>query len=159
MPLVFDLLRHGEAVAAGPGGDAGRRLSPDGIGALRRLGQRLAVMAWRPDAAYTSPLLRAVESAALILESAGVPLRAGIMEALEPGGDRAAVLAEVAGRHPSGHVLLVGHQPLLGDLATWLTRAGGLSLPAGTLVRIEFDGNAAPGAGRPTLRLAPGDVR
>lgn len=159
MPLVLDLLRHGDALPSGAGSDAGRTLSPRGIAALRRLGRRLAEMEWRPGAAYTSPLVRAVESASVILESAGVPLRAGVLGMLEPGGDRAAVLAEVVERHRVGHVLLVGHQPLLGDLGAWLTGTVGPSLPTGTLARITFDGDAAPGAGRLTLRLAPEDVR
>ena len=56
VPLVLDLLRHGDALPADSGGDAARRLSPRGIAALERLARHLATLDWHPTRAFVSPL-------------------------------------------------------------------------------------------------------
>jgi phosphohistidine phosphatase SixA len=59
MKLVLDILRHGEALPVGPGGDASRALSSYGVMEIRALGARLAASGWRPDRVFSSPLVRA----------------------------------------------------------------------------------------------------
>jgi len=56
---------------------------------------------------------------------------------------------EVAAEAPdAGHVLLVGHQPLLGDLAAHLSDGTARSLHPGQLIRLEFGDRPARRAGR-----------
>lgn len=158
MPLVLDLLRHGEALPASESGDEGRRLSPRGERDLERLGRHLATLGWRPDRAFASPLTRARDTARIVLAHAASELDAVAWEALRPDGEPAGLVASlVAEGATSGHVLLVGHQPLLGDLARWLTGAMAPAWRPGDLVRIEFTADPAAGAGRSTWRLRPRD--
>ena len=114
-------------------------------------------MGWRPDRAFASPLLRARESAAIALREAAPDLAAARMAALRPDSDPAAVLEALAAAEASeGHVLLVGHQPLLGLLGGVLTGGPSLALSPGSLVRIEFTGPLAARSGAMGWKLAPG---
>ena len=157
MPLVLDLLRHGAALPADPGGDASRRLSPRGRADLERLAVHLSGMGWRPDRAFTSPLLRARDSALIALAGTTPAVTAEVMDALRPECDASAVLEALAAQGSTeGHVLLVGHQPLLGLLGGLLTGGPAPRFAPGSLVCIAFPGALAAGAGAPGLRLAAG---
>jgi len=154
VPLVLDLLRHGEALPAAHGEDASRRLSPRGRADLERLAAHLSGMGWCPDRAFTSPLARALDSALIAL--GGTAVSAEVMDALRPECDPAAVLDALALEGSTeGHVLLVGHQPQLGLLGGLLTGGPAPGLAPGSLVRIEFTGTLAAGAGTAVLRFAP----
>ena len=69
MKLVLDLLRHGEALPAGSGGDRNRDLSPAGTRGVAGVGALLAAESWRPDRVFSSPYRRAEASARLALEA------------------------------------------------------------------------------------------
>ncbi len=155
MSLTLDLLRHGEAERDSVNGDAGRRLTPAGVAGLERVARRLQDMGWKPDRAYTSPLVRAYESTRVVLGTAGVDLTAETLDDL--AGDRTPrevldALTRLGAA--AGTVLLVGHQPLLGDLVTELTGAAGAIAP-GTFVRVECPGGSARGGGRVALVVTP----
>ena len=151
MPLVLDLMRHGEALPAGVDGDDSRQLSPRGERDLQRLASHLARLGWHPERAFSSPLVRARESARIALQRLTSTVEVEVMEALRPGGAPAAVVAALADQCLSaGHVLMVGHQPLLGELAAFLTSGPGPGFTPGSLVRIEFA--AVPAAGGGALR-------
>ncbi len=156
MPLVLDLLRHGEAEAPGAGGDAARPLSAAGREALARLAGLLAAEGWSPDRIFSSPLLRARQTAEIVREAApNSPAVEGVEE-LSADGDPSAVLELLSDRAPEArHVLLVTHQPLVGLLATLLA-GGELPFPAGTLVRIECAAGAVPGGCRVIRSVQPG---
>jgi phosphohistidine phosphatase SixA len=157
VPLVLDLLRHGAALPAAHGGDASRRLSPRGRADLERLAVHLAGMGWRPDRAFTSPLVRARDSAVIALRQAAPTVVAEVMDALRPEGDPAAVLEALAAEGSTeGHVFLVGHQPMLGLLGGLLIGGPAPGFAPGSLMRIEFTGTLAPGEGATGWRLAPG---
>jgi len=114
-------------------------------------------MGWRPDRAFTSPLARARDSALIALGRTAPAVTAEVMDALRPECDPAAVLEALAERGSvDGHMLLVGHQPLLGLLGGLLTGGPAQGFAPGGLLRIEFAGTLAAGAGSPGLRLAPG---
>ena len=158
MPLRLDLLRHGEALPAGVDGDDARRLSPRGERDLERLASHLARLGWHPERAFSSPLLRARESARIALGRIQPTVWVAVMEALRPGGEPEEVVAALAAEGGSaGHVLMVGHQPLLGELAAFLTDGPGPGLAPGSLVRIEFMDVPAAGGGALRWRIQPED--
>lgn len=158
MPLVLDLLRHGDSLPAAEGGDAARRLSPRGERDLERLGRHLLGLGWRPRHAFTSPLVRAGDSARIVLGLAAPDLTPEVMRALAPESAPDEVLAALAevGR-VDGHLLLVGHQPLLGQLVQWLTVREAPGLAPGDLIRVEFADRLAPGAGEIRWRIRAQD--
>ena len=158
MPLVLDLLRHGEALPAAEGGDDARRLSPRGERDLERLALHLAGLGWRPNNALTSPLRRARDTARIVLRHAAPDLVPSLVEALRPESDPAAVVQAMAeGGADQGHVVLIGHQPLLGELARWLTGGEATALAPGNLVRLEFTGEVARGAATSGWRIGSRD--
>ncbi|MGH7730399.1 MAG: SixA phosphatase family protein [Candidatus Eiseniibacteriota bacterium] len=160
MPLVLDLLRHGATLPAAAGGDEARPLSSRGMADLERLASRLEAMGWRPDRAFASPLRRAHDSAVIALRVAAPGLEVEPMDALRPDGDPAGVLeALAAAGATAGHVLLVGHQPLLGLLAAHLNGGPAPGFTPGSLVRIEFAGPPAAGQGVTGWRLAAETAR
>jgi len=155
VPLVLDLLRHGEAAAAGAGGDAERPLTERGRDTIRAQAQRLKREGWRPGRIFASPLPRALESAAIVLQTAGVALEVEPLPELLPDHEPSQLLDALAAHGAEhGHVVLVGHQPLLGRLASRLAGQEP-ELPTGGLIRIECPRGASAGAGRIVYVLKP----
>jgi phosphohistidine phosphatase len=144
--LVLDLVRHGDAAAPPGGADADRPLSPAGRDAIARLAGRLKREGFRPRLILSSPLLRARQTASLLSEAGAAGF--GIDPMLMPDGEPGDVVAGLEERQVrEGHVLLVGHQPLLGRLVRHLA-AREQSFATGTLVRLEFAAGIGAGAGR-----------
>ena len=157
MPLVLDLLRHGEAEPTQPSGDDERPLTPRGEQYIRSLGTRLGRERWRPSRVFSSPLKRARDSALIATREAGLATPVETLEDLganQDPGDVMRGLQELG--IVSGHVLLVGHQPLLGRLCQWLTGEERKVTP-GSLVRIELQDRSGPGSGRVVMALDPPD--
>ncbi len=153
--LQLDIVRHGEAGPSAPGGDRLRPLSPAGARSLQWLARRLALEGWKPDRAFSSPLLRAVASAEILARSARPAVAVEILDALEPDVEPAEVLQALAGLGAvSGRILVVGHQPMLGRLVGYLTGTE-RSLAPGALVRVICPGPPARASGQVALVLAP----
>ncbi len=149
MPTLVDLLRHGEAAPSHPDGDSARPLSPNGMAAIEAFARRYAALGAAPDRIFCSPLLRARETAALVCAALGGGMEAEILQELDPDYESSEVVLALAERAPdAAHVLLVGHQPLLGDLAGHLSDGNPRALAPGGFVRIEFAGRPARRAGR-----------
>jgi len=158
MGLTLDLLRHGLSLPAGPGGDRLRELSEQGVGDLEALAERLAAERWAPARILSSPYRRALQTAFLVAKGASVAAAVEPLPALEPEREAQDVLEALAGLDVrEGHVLLVGHQPLLGLLVGHLTGTE-RGLAAGTLVRVECADGARRGAGRVARVIAPGET-
>lgn len=124
------LLRHGDAVPHGSQPDFDRALTERGEGEARAAGRALARMGVEPVACYSSPKVRARDTAALACESLGV--RPQLVDAIAGDFDRDDLRDLLAG-HEEGPLLLVGHEPdlsrLVGDLtgATVEFRKGGVA--------------------------------
>jgi phosphohistidine phosphatase len=146
--LRLDVLRHGAAEGQNPSGDQARRLTDAGSGAIRALGERLAREGWRPARVLTSPYTRAVETAGLVLAALPNPPRAEPCLELTPDQDPVqtarTLVTLLAG---DTHVLIVGHQPLLGHLVQYWT-GGAVELSPGSFVPLEFADGPRRGAGR-----------
>ncbi len=119
---VVDLYvaRHGAAGRARD--DASRELTAAGVGATRAVYTRCAVRIHQPIATLVcSPLTRARQTAEIALDT--LPIDPGpvvVSEALCPDSTPAA-LAQFLDLCLQWPVMLVGHQPLLGDFLSWLT--------------------------------------
>lgn len=159
MPLLLDLLRHGDALRAPDGGhDAERALSPAGRDTIARLATHLRAERFSPDRMFASPYRRARETAELLRAGTGARAAIDIVEALTPDRDPEESLAGVAAPGAAiGHVVLVSHQPLVGRIAAYLTGSEH-EFSAGTLVRIELHGEIARGAGKLVRVIHPRDL-
>ncbi len=150
------LVRHGEAEeVAREGGDAGRRLTPEGrrelgegVAGLSRLGTELTQI-------LTSPLARARQTAQILHTDLRGP-EPEVWGLLAPGADLDGVLAQLDASQEA--VALVGHEPCLGrlvSLAVTGREADGTPLRKGGVACIDFQGTPRPGAGRLVWLLTP----
>ena len=125
------LMRHGKAVAASATGDHARALSPRGRAEALEAGRRIAALA-RPDAVLLSDSTRTRET----LDSAAPALSPDLARRITRnlyGAGTDAILAEIrATPDEVASLLVIGHNPGLGDLARRLARDG----EAGTLARL-----------------------
>lgn len=152
MPALI-LLRHGKSDwDAEPGGeDRARPLARRGRKAAQRMGRFLARAGQVPDAALTSPAVRAADTLRLAMEGGGwsCPVRTA---ASLYGGGVAGLLAEVQQEPAATGVLLaVGHEPTWSAALTALVGGGEVRFPTGALARVDFDvdhwDEVAPGRG------------
>jgi len=118
---ILWLLRHADAEPHGVGSDFERRLTARGEQQARAAGRALARMGVSFEHVFTSPRVRALETARLVCaELGGEPV---VHEPLGGGfdaGDAKELLAAATG---AGAVLLVGHEPDLSGLVAALTSA------------------------------------
>lgn len=112
-------IRHGIAVERERyAEDAARPLTEKGQARTQQVAQRLKELGCEVDCILSSPLMRAQQTADILL-SVGLAQQAKILMALVPGGDLQAWLAWLAPwqlEHPRSALILVGHEP---DLSTW----------------------------------------
>jgi phosphohistidine phosphatase len=114
--VLLYLVRHGQAEDhAASGRDDDRALTESGVKEMRRVARRLHELGVRFDHTLTSPLVRARQTADILVKES---VTTWIEEAtfLGPDGhidELRAWLARWRKRH-SGAVALVGHQPALG---------------------------------------------
>ena len=152
--MILDLVRHGHAVGAHPGGDAARVLSERGRSETAQLAADLAARGWRPECAFSSPLVRARQTAALLLGAMDSPPAVAVLDSLAPDVDPDETIAGLAAVAHAEHVVVVSHLPLLGLLAKALTGADPGFEPA-SFVRIELAGPIAQCDGRIALQIHP----
>lgn len=121
MALQLWLLRHGEAVPHDAKPDFQRELTEKGRAQSRAAGAALAELGVTPSACYSSPKVRARETAELACESLGVEVSEVDAIAGDFGADD---LAELLLAHSRGDcVLIVGHEPDLSQLVHDLSGA------------------------------------
>ncbi|HEU5057226.1 MAG TPA: histidine phosphatase family protein [Kofleriaceae bacterium] len=125
MSTQIVLCRHADAVGEGPGlPDEHRYLSATGRSASRELGALLADAGIRIAAATTSPLVRAVQTAELVVGAIGWsgPIEATRWLAPGAGSRGAADWLRQAAQDLTGRGALVcfGHEPSISGLAELL---------------------------------------
>ena len=120
MSVMLYLMRHGIAAdATGGMSDADRALTAEGVRKTTRVAVGLQKLAVKPDVILTSPLRRAEETARLV---ADVLAPNSPFELYPPlaGGSPEEVVRGLRPHRRAEALLLVGHQPDLGYLASYL---------------------------------------
>jgi phosphohistidine phosphatase len=136
------ILRHGIAEDVKPGGkDADRALTNDGRKKLRevlRAAERADVV---PGVIVTSPYLRAVQTAEVVIEVLGYANDLLRTEALIPSADPEDLWDELRVHQGVMQLMLVGHEPMLGKLVAFLLNAPSLMVDVkkGALLRIDIE--------------------
>jgi phosphohistidine phosphatase len=131
------LLRHGEAEPHDARPDAERRLTDRGREQARVAGCALAALKVQVHLAFTSPKVRARDTAVLTCEALGVePLEHA---ALFAGFDVADALELLGAAGPDQRVLVVGHEP---DFSQVVHDLGGgrIDLKKGAIAALRLDG-------------------
>ena len=141
------LVRHGSSVnrAEFPGLDEDRPLTEKGRKDLTKLFQTMRRHEDPPEEIWTSPLVRAVQTAEALVNfwARNVPVR--VSRALLADVSPQTVLDEILRANPKTPLALVGHEPQLGLLLAKLTEGQeGLSLPKGSVCRVRFRTDETP---------------
>lgn len=106
------LIRHAEAVDETLTlRDPYRHLTPRGRDQARALGARLRELGCEPTEVWTSPLVRALQTAELVVVGLGSPIAVEVVPALAPDGSQHDVASAVRALAADRCVLLVGHEP------------------------------------------------
>ena len=116
------LLRHAIAVPRGTPGfpNDDRPLTDEGVRKMTRAAAGLARVVGRIDVILTSPLSRALQTARIAAEALDREERVQLCDALLPAVPLRDVLAHLRGIPGASGVMLVGHEPMLGLLASSL---------------------------------------
>ena len=123
--MVLYILRHGRSPSAAEAGvarDADRPLDPAGREELRRAARYLREQGGRPSLALVSPLKRAQQTAAevaqLLKPTPELRTYAPLSNAISGAELYRRLVDDELG---ADELLLIGHQPQLGELANYLT--------------------------------------
>ncbi len=119
------LIRHAQAVDEAPGlGDAGRWITVKGRKLTRKVSRWIAESAKRrPVAIWTSPLVRAVQTAEILAAEVGFKGELQACAQLSPGhdpGDLIKLLGTAGLVDATGPLALIGHEPSLSLIAAAL---------------------------------------
>lgn len=131
------LLRHGEAAPHGTKPDAERELTERGRVQARNAGRALAALEIAFHYVFTSPKVRARDTAVLACEALGVEpvVHAPLAEGFD--ADDARELLYAAGEDQ--RVLVVGHEPDLSQVVHDLT-GGRIDMKKGGVAGVRIDG-------------------
>ncbi len=137
------LMRHAKAERTKDDqSDHGRALAQSGIAAAKRIGRKLKMLSIEPDVVLVSSARRTRETLACILNAHTAP-RVDVLESLymTPASRIIKLLHEL--RETANSVLVIGHNPGIGELAAQLAAADADSRAARQLTE-----------GFPTARVA-----
>jgi phosphohistidine phosphatase len=163
------LLRHAKSDRPAGVADRERPLNPRGRRAAPAVGAHLAKEGLRPDLALVSPAQRTRETWEAVAAGLGDPETRWQPEIYEAPAERVLAVIRTA-PDQAGTVIVVGHNPGLGDLASDLVGAGprearsrlALEFPTAAYAVIDFDAarwaEVAPKRGRLERFVRPRDI-
>lgn len=161
--MIVYLIRHAKAFERDPSAwpdDRQRPLTADGRRAFARLARRLGRTVPPVELLESSRCTRAWQTAKILHEEAGWPL-ASRLEALEAmeDDDPSGLRRKLSLLGDIGSVAWVGHEPLLGRLASTLLTGDpatlGLDFKKGGVMAIDLDPTAPRGGGRLLWLMTP----
>jgi phosphohistidine phosphatase len=161
-PSQLYLIRHAIAAERGPDwpDDDKRPLTERGIARFKECVRGMAWLDVQVDEIFTSPLVRARQTADVLAAGIGGKPVIKILDALSPGHTATSVLAQLnkAARHR--RIALVGHEPDLGELAAHLIGSGrALPFKKGGACRIDVESLSSRRAGALDWFITPRVLR
>ena len=124
-PCDLYLIRH--AIAAERGDEwpdeGARPLTESGVARFTEVVKGLVWLGVQIDEIFTSPLVRARQTADLLARGLGGTATVKMLEALSPGHEPRAVMDALGRAARRRRIALVGHEPDLGELAAHLLGA------------------------------------
>ncbi len=146
------VMRHGVAVQrpeASTDPDSSRALTPKGIMKTRAAARGLRVLGVRPDLMFTSPYLRAAQTAEIVADVLGFPPhKIRTTESLTPGKDPAEFWKDIS-RLRAKDIMCFGHAPHLDHMVQGALGAQTLvtALKKAGVICLEMEGLHPPRGG------------
>ncbi|MBF2065153.1 MAG: phosphohistidine phosphatase SixA [Calothrix sp. C42_A2020_038] len=155
------LFRHGIAEERSSAiEDEKRKLTKEGRHKTEKIAARIGEVGIKFDLILTSPLVRAHQTAEILME-AGLSDKIEISSYLAPDGSLSAWIEHWLidqNFSPESKLVLVGHEPDLGnwaELLVWGTAKGGLVLKKAGMIGIKLPETAPLGRGQMFLLIPP----
>ena len=160
------VIRHGIAddpstIAAKGQEDSGPALSKEGRQMMKDVAAGLRELVENVDVIGASPLLRAQQTAQIVAKAYD-DLPVTTVDDLLPESDPPALMNWLQQRATVDVVAIVGHQPNLGLVVTWLmsgVKASRVTLTKGGTCLLEFSSSVSPGNGTLQWLLTPSQLR
>ncbi len=135
--MIVYFLRHAHAEESdGRIPDTQRKLTERGIRHTRRLSRMLKLMDVEVDRLYSSPLVRARQTADII--GAGMELKPILRDELAPGFDLAGLQAITRASAMDDSLMIVGHEPDFSKVMSNLIGGGRIIMKKGGIARIDI---------------------
>jgi phosphohistidine phosphatase len=141
--------------------DSDRPLTDTGRRRMRKNARGLQRFSPHPDLIGTSPWLRAADTARVVAETLGVE-RMETVDAMLPDRPPSELADWLNDKGDLGAIAVVGHEPHLGELVTWLI--GGkqglnVEFKKGGACLLRIDGEVAAGSAMLLWHLTPAQLR
>ena len=152
------LVRHAIAEERGPAwpDDDQRPLSRDGIRKFKRVAKGLALVLPKIDVLLTSPLVRTCQTAEILAHALSPSPRLTPFDGLRPDTTPSDAIAALRAHPVKGAVVLVGHEPMLSQLASALLHLqGAVEFKKGAAMSIVSQGLGKRGPARLEWFLPP----
>lgn len=156
------LVRHAIAFDRGTDwpDDTKRPLTHKGAARMREVVDGLSEMGVTIDVVVTSPLVRAKQTADLIIAGWAAPPALVVSASLAPSADPAAIAGVLSQHTQADGIALVGHEPGLGELGAWLIGARHpLVFKKGGVGRIDVPSIPLQGSGELVWMATPKMLR
>ena len=118
------IVRHAIAVQRGTSGyddDSQRPLTDNGRKKMKKIAKGLRQFGIELDIILSSPYVRARDTAKIVASEFNMQDQIRFTDNLIPPGDFKDLIDEVQEKYDVESLALVGHEPMLGELISWLT--------------------------------------
>lgn len=160
--MILYFLRHAEAVELTDTlQDEWRYLTEKGRSSAEKISNHIAKYGPKPRLTITSPLTRAVQTAEIVAKKACRKNVVISSPLLLPDADPCAVIDYLKQCKDSKRVLVVGHEPQLGELVARILNLNIISIPMkkASCIALEFDPYTENKPARFCWYLTPGKKR
>ncbi len=163
--MILYIVRHAIAVARGTPGiaDDDRALTEEGIKKMERAAVGLHAIGYIPEVILSSPLIRARQTAEILHQACGKGVELEIIPSLAPSGSRQELYKAIGVYAKKfGSLMLVGHQPSLGEITgeiAWGSDEHYVAFKKGGVCAIELEGLRPIPEGRMISLLTPAILR
>ena len=161
-PYELYLVRHGLAEERGDAwpDDTKRPLTDEGISRMRKAARGLARLGVSVEVVLTSPLVRARQTAEILAGALDPRPSLVNVDSLAPDGAYASVIADLEKHARKTRLALVGHEPMIGELAARLLGSRHpIEFKKGAVCRIDIDDLPPAGPGDLRWMLTPKIMR
>ena len=140
--------------------DSDRPLTDTGRRRMRKNARGLQRISPHPDLIGTSPWLRAADTARVIAETLGVE-QMETVEEMTPDHHPRDLAEWLNGKSDVGTVVVVGHEPHLGEVVTWLVGGSGsnVEFKKGGACLLKIDEKVDAGSAILQWHLTPAQLR
>ena len=117
------IVRHAIAVERGTEGyedDSQRPLTDEGRKKMKKITKALERLGVKPDVILTSPYVRARDTAKILADRYDMTDKIFFSDNLIPPGNFEALVFEIHEKYDLANIALVGHEPMLSSLISWL---------------------------------------